>query len=100
MLHTGDGQGSHENSVVMNELDIGAAAQAAVRTHQMPVNGSLRPYVSALVGLEMDNIGPVAMAAAPHDAMVIGVPFAHNRGANDIKGELGANTLVNGIRDE
>jgi AraC-like DNA-binding protein len=82
----------------MCELDTGAAAQAAVRTHHLPVSGSLQPYVKALVGTEMTDIGAVPMSAAPHDAMVLGVGFAHNRGANDLKNELGDNTVVHGIR--
>jgi AraC-like DNA-binding protein len=98
MLRRGDGQGSSENSMVMNESVHSAAPQAAVRTHHLAVGGELRHYVSALVGIEATIVGSLPLSIAPHDAVVLAVQFVRDKQELDIRSGLGSNTRVTGIR--
>jgi AraC-like DNA-binding protein len=71
----------------------------AVRTHHLPVTGDLKPLVSALIGVEMGPTGPMPLAIAPHDAMLLTVQFARDGGDRvEAKSELGSNTRITGIR--
>ena len=83
----------------MNDSIDNAAPTGAVRTHHLPVPGDLKPLVSALIGVEMGPTGPLPLAIAPHDAMVLTVQFARHRGNGvHAKSELGSNTRITGIR--
>jgi AraC-like DNA-binding protein len=83
----------------MNESIESATPTGAVHTHHLPVPADLRPLVSALIGVEMGPTGPMPLAIAPHDAMLLTVQFArHGVGSVEAKSELGANTRITGIR--
>lgn len=82
----------------MNELNDNAAPPSVVRTHHLPVSEDLRPLVSALIGVEMESTGPMPLAIAPHDAMVLTVQFARHGDSVEAKSELGSNTRITGIR--
>ena len=82
----------------MNDTDISAPPSGDVRIHHLPVSGDLRPLVSALIGVEMGPTGPLALAIAPHDALLLTMQFARDGDALDAKGELGSNTRLTGIR--
>jgi AraC-like DNA-binding protein len=98
MLRFRDGQGSHENSIAMNDLSHRAMPPGALHTHHLPVPGDLQPWVAALIGVEMSEAGPTPLAIAPHDAMVLTVQFALDGSAVEPKTELGSNTRLTGIR--
>lgn len=72
---------------------------SAVRAHHLPVPDSLRPIVSALVGVEMDVSGPTPLAIAPHESLVLSLQFARGR-CDPIgpKADLGLGTSLTGIR--
>jgi AraC-like DNA-binding protein len=69
-----------------------------VHTHHVPVSGDLKTWVSALIGVEMGPTGPLPLAIAPHDAMLLSMQFARDDGRIEVKGELGSNTRITGIR--
>ena len=73
-------------------------AGAGYHVHHLPVQGSLRDSVSALMAVEIDSAGPIPLAVAPHDALMLSVQFG--RGADPIekKNEHGQNTCLTGIR--
>lgn len=76
-----------------------ALERGVVRSHHVVVPEALRPFVSALVGVEMSATGPTPLAVAPHDALVLSLQFG--RGGSDAigpKAELGLGTRLTGIR--
>ncbi len=75
-----------------------SAAPADVRTLHLPVPAALQDSVSAIVGVEMGETGPVPLAVAPHDSMMLSVQLARGTEAIGPKGELGLNTRLTGIR--
>lgn len=84
------------------QIDSGIqASRPAARPLQamhLPVPDRLRQDVRALVGVELDRTGPVALAVAPHEAMVLTVQFGRGPDAIEIKGAPGENTSLTGIR--
>ena len=82
----------------MNDLIESAMPRSAVRTHHLPVTDDLQPMVTALIGVEMGTTGPMPLAIAPHDAMVLTVQFARQRAGVEAKSALGSNTRITGIR--
>jgi AraC-like DNA-binding protein len=86
-----------------NFLNAGAAndarndARGAVHSHAVEVTGALRPYVSALIAAEMSATGPMPLAIAPHESMVLSVQMGI-RSDVEQKGRLGENTALTGIR--
>jgi AraC-like DNA-binding protein len=78
--------------------DVAAPQRAAVHTCHLPVPPALSDAVAALVGVEMGATGPLPLAIAPHDALMLSLQFA--RGSDPIgpKAEFGLNTALTGIR--
>ena len=68
------------------------------QVHHLDVQGVLRDSVEALIAVEVDGAGPIPLAIAPHESLMLSVQFG--RGADPIeeKGEHGANTSLTGIR--
>lgn len=101
-LHRAAPNGAHHlQGVAGAEAVIGAAgpaASAGVRTLHLPVPGALQDSVSAIVGVEMGETGPVPLAVAPHDSMMLSVQLARGSDAIGPKGEFGLNTRLTGIR--
>lgn len=76
-----------------------AQERGVMRSHHVVVPEALRPFVSALVGVEMGASGPTPLAVAPHEALVLSLQFG--RGGSDAigpKAELGHGTRLTGIR--
>ena len=71
---------------------------AAAQTDRLPVPEGLRPWVTALVGVELGAAGPMPLAIAPHDAMMLTLQFARDGDRIEAKRELGSNTCITGIR--
>lgn len=69
-----------------------------VNAHSLPVCGALVPYVNALVALELGRTGPLPLAIAPHESMVLSVQFGRGAGGVERKGEHGELTHLTGIR--
>jgi AraC-like DNA-binding protein len=82
----------------MNEVLNGAAPYGAVHTQHLPLPADLRPWVSGLIGVEIGATGPMPLAIAPHDAMLLTVQFARDGDRIEAKSELGMNTRITGIR--
>ena len=72
---------------------------AAFSPHGIAVPASLRPYVDALLAVEVGPIAPKPMFIAPHESMVLSVQLGRASDACiEAKGEHGQNTCVTGIR--
>ena len=71
----------------------------ALQSRSLAVRGSLRPYVTAIVALELGRTGPVSLAIAPHESMVLSVQIGRGVHAIERKGELGELTRLTGIRE-
>ncbi|WP_280153797.1 helix-turn-helix domain-containing protein [Piscinibacter sp. XHJ-5] len=80
----------------MNETAL--SVDAAFRPIVMPVAGSLTPYVSGLMAVEVDRVPPIEQAVAPHEAMVLSVQLGRGADGAEQKGALGDNTRLTGIR--
>lgn len=68
------------------------------RAHSIPVQGALAPYVSALVATELRSGGPLPLAIAPHDSMMLSVQLGLADDSIEQKGSHGENTRLTGIR--
>ena len=77
------------------ETDGGALG---IHTHSIPVSGALRPYVNALVAAELSAAGPVPLAIAPHESMMLSVQLGRASDCIEQKGAHGENTCLTGIR--
>ncbi|MBL0727283.1 AraC family transcriptional regulator [Piscinibacter sp. HJYY11] len=77
--------------------DVADGARGAVRSHAIEVTGALRPYVSALMAAEMSATGPMPLAIAPHESMMLSVQMGIDSQVEQ-KGRLGENTALTGIR--
>jgi AraC-like DNA-binding protein len=71
---------------------------APIRVHTLPVRGNLSECVGALMAVEMGETGPVPLAIAPHESLMLSVQFARSSGDIEAKGEHGQNTALTGIR--
>lgn len=71
---------------------------ADVRTHALPVRGALAPYVSALVATELRGGGPLPLAVAPHESLMLSVQLGRSHDSLDEKAAPGENTRLTGIR--
>jgi AraC-like DNA-binding protein len=70
-----------------------------IKAQLVPVPSGLRPYVSALMAAEIPEAGPLPLAIAPHESLVLSVQVGR-RAAHSIeeKGAHGENTRLTGIR--
>ncbi len=82
----------------MLESDSNAELADKVRMCHLPVEGVLRDYVKALVGLELHKTGPLPLSIAPHESMML--TLQHGRSSHCIEEKLGAgrNLALTGIR--
>lgn len=71
---------------------------SSVHARTLPITGPLRPYVRALMGAELTAAGPLALAVAPHDALMLSVQLGRSASPIEEKGEHGKNTRLTGIR--
>lgn len=74
------------------------AGAAATRMHSIPITGALRPYGSALAAAEVSAGGPLPMAIAPRESLVLSVQLGRSRDGLEQKGRPGENTRLTGIR--
>lgn len=75
-----------------------AVAGPWVRSHAIEVSGALRPYVKAMVGVEM-GAGPLPLSVAPHESLVLTVQLGRSADCIEQKGAHGENTTLTGIRE-
>jgi AraC-like DNA-binding protein len=80
-----------------NDLPNAAWADK-VHARSTPVRGALTPYVSALMALELRDTGPLPLAIAPHESMVLSVQIGRGGDGIDSKGRHGEVTRLTGIR--
>lgn len=73
-----------------------AAVPRQLHVYDLPVSGMLVDCVSALLAVQIDEPGPLPLAIAPHESLVLTVQFG--RHAADAKAELGRNSTLTGIR--
>lgn len=73
-------------------------AEAAIHTRSLAVTGALRPYVSALMAAELGATGPLPLAIAPHESLMLSVQLGRGAGGIEQKGSHGENTCLTGIR--
>lgn len=73
-------------------------AGGGIHTHSIPVSGALRPYVRALVAAELSATGPLPLAIAPHESMMLSVQLGRASDCIEQKGRAGENTCLTGIR--
>jgi AraC-like DNA-binding protein len=74
------------------------AACEGITAQAMPVQGALRPYVSALMASDVSATGPLPLAIAPHESLVLSVQLGHASDSLEQKGAHGENTCLTGIR--
>ena len=68
------------------------------QTRLITVSGALRPYVRTLMAVEMSATGPMPLAIAPHESLVLSVQLGHGPDAIEQKGRHGELTHLTGIR--
>lgn len=78
--------------------DANDAAASGVHAQSVLVTGALRPYVRALMAAEFSAIGPLPLAVAPHDSLVLSVQLGRASDPIEQKGTHGENTCLTGIR--
>jgi AraC-like DNA-binding protein len=76
----------------------GEPRAGTVRSHSISVGGRLSPFVSALVALDLDATGPLPLAIAPHESLVLSVQLGRGRDGIEQKGSHGELTSLTGIR--
>lgn len=81
-----------------NPSDAGAANPGSIDAKVLAVQGALRPYVSALIAVEVAQAGPLSLAIAPHEAMVLSIRLGRASQCIEQKGEHGNNISLTGIR--
>jgi len=64
----------------------------------LDVQGALRDSVAALIAVEIDGAGPIPLAIAPHESLMLSVQFGRSADPIEQKGEHGSNTSLTGIR--
>ena len=74
------------------------AAHGGIAAHVLPVEGALRPYVRALMAAEAGEVGPLCLAVAPHESLMLSVQFGRGSCSIEQKGAHGENTSLTGIR--
>jgi AraC-like DNA-binding protein len=77
----------------------GTPAAGQVHTHSLPVAGALLPYVNALMAVELGHTGPLPLAVAPHESLVLTVQLGRAAAGIESKGEHGELTRLTGIRE-
>ena len=82
-----------------NETSSAEHAADGIQAHSVPVTGALRPYVSALIASEAAETGPLTLAIAPHESMVLSIRLGRESQCIEQKGEHGENTSLTGIRN-
>lgn len=75
-----------------------ASMPGAIRTIHLPVRGALRDCVEAFVAVEMGPTGPLPLAIAPSDTLMLTVQLARGADAIGPKGSFGLNTRLTGVR--
>jgi AraC-like DNA-binding protein len=78
-----------------NDLHLAASA---IQTRSLPITGALRPYVSALMAAEVGATGPLPLAIAPHESLMLSVQLGRGNAGIEQKGQHGENTCLTGIR--
>ncbi len=73
-------------------------AAGAIQTRSLAITGALRPYVSALMAAELGATGPLPLAIAPHESLMLSVQFGRGADGIEQKGRHGENTCLTGIR--
>ena len=77
-----------------------ATREPQIHIHHRPVTGDLSRHVRTLMAVEIDGPGPLPLAIAPHDALMLTVQLGRSRDSLDEKGaEAGQNTRITGIRE-
>ena len=79
--------------------DEAAARPAGFTICHLPVRGELSDSVSALVAVEVDGAGPIPLAIAPHESLMLSVQLGRGSDPIEAKGEPGHNTSLTGIRN-
>lgn len=69
-----------------------------IHARTLPIPGTLEPYVNALMALELSATGPVPLAVAPHESLVLSVQLGRGRDGIETKGSPGELTHLTGIR--
>ncbi len=75
-----------------------AEAPAAFHPVVLTVPASLTPYVSGLMGAEIDHLAPMKLSVAPHDSLTLTLQFGRGSDCIEQKGAHGENTHLTGIR--
>lgn len=68
------------------------------QVHHLGVQGVLRDSVAALIAVEIHGAGPIPLAIAPHESLMLSVQFGRSGDPIEEKGEHGSNTSLTGIR--
>jgi AraC-like DNA-binding protein len=74
-------------------------ARGTIRTHSMPIQGAIELHVRALIALDLDGTGPLPLAIAPHESMVLSVQLGRGGHSIEEKGGHGELTHFTGIRE-
>ena len=76
----------------------GGDRRAGYACTMLEVTGTLRDRVTALVGVEVGAIGPVSLAVAPHESLVLAVNLARGDCPLERKCASGLHASLTGIR--
>lgn len=82
----------------MNDTTTAPPTPLGIHTHVLPVEGVLREHVRALVAVEVEAGGPIPLAIAPHDSVMLSVQLGRGDDGIETKAEHGGNVHVTGIR--
>lgn len=89
----------------MNHTDRPASLRDALRAcapdysfEVLEVSGALRDHVTALIGAETRVSGPIPLAVAPHESMVLGIQMGRGSDPLEKKCQPGLHAALTGIR--
>jgi AraC-like DNA-binding protein len=85
-------------STQTHETATAEATAQQIRSHSIQVSGALRPYVRAMIGVELGAVGPLPLSVAPHESLMLTVQLGRGADCIERKGSHGENTMLTGIR--
>lgn len=85
-------------SIQIHEIPTAEDIVPQIRSHSIQVSGALRPFVKAMIGVELGAVGPIPLSVAPHESVMLTVQMGRASQCIEQKGFHGENTMLTGIR--
>lgn len=87
-----------DETIADSSPDLGTEGLDSVHVLHASVPDALRPYVRTLMAAEVTMTGPLPLAIAPHESLVLSVQIGRGGQPVEEKGQHGENVHLTGIR--